>query len=203
MIFYRGVGDFQVPLRPRITAEGKLEIRNAGSEAVPLVIAFESQWGKVGYHVVRGLEDSVTMEIPELTEDLSTLQHKLAAELVGFGLYPKEAAAMIETWRDSWFEDGMRVFYIVPRAQVDSILPLKTTPVASSTARVFVGRVEVLSPRMRQTLSTAIAAGDTKTLVRLGRFLQPFQKQLTLDANAHTNLTRAESALRNSGGCVE
>ena len=35
---------------------------------------------------------------------------------------------MIETWRDSWFEEGLRVFYIVPRARVDFDLPLSISP---------------------------------------------------------------------------
>ena len=35
---------------------------------------------------------------------------------------------MIDTWRDSWFEEGMRIFYILPRKAVDGVLPLKITP---------------------------------------------------------------------------
>jgi len=206
LIFYRGVGNFEVPLRPRITAEGKLEIRNAGFEALPLAIAFENQAGKVGYQVLHDLRETVTLDAPELTGDVATLQQKLSAELVGFGLYPKEAAAMIATWRDSWFEEGMRVFYIMPRAQVDSILPLKTTPEASSVARVFVGRVEVLSPRMRQTLTTAVTAGDSQKLVRIGRFLQAFEPQLATTANMKAFLPSAEQAVQarwSSTACVE
>ena len=206
LIFYRGVGNFEVPLRPRITAEGKLEIRNAGFEALPLAIAFENQAGKVGYQVLHDLRETVTLDVPELTGDVATLQQKLSAELVGFGLYPKEAAAMIATWRDSWFEEGMRVFYVMPRAQVDSILPLKTTPEASSVARVFVGRVEVLSPRMRQTLTTAVTTGDSQKLVRIGRFLQAFEPQLATTQNMKVFLPSAEQAILarwGSTACVE
>jgi hypothetical protein len=85
---------------------------------------------------------------------------------------------MIETWRDSWFEHGMRVFYLVPREQVDRLLPLKIAPEPSSIGRVFVGRVEVLSPRTRHTITTALNKGDIKALVPLGRFLQPFAQQI-------------------------
>ena len=35
---------------------------------------------------------------------------------------------MIETWRDSWFQEGMRIFYLVPRQTVDAVLPLKIAP---------------------------------------------------------------------------
>ena len=204
MIFYRGVGYFQVPVRPRITEEGKLEIRNAGPETVPLVIAFESQAGKVGYRIARGLKDTVMLEMPELTGDLGVLQQKLAMEMVEFGLYQKEAAAMIETWRDSWFEDGMRVFYIVPSEQVDALLPLKITPAPASVGRVFVGRVEVLSGRTRRTIENALRADDTAALVKMGRFLRPFAQQI----NRNLDLARAEQEILSpfrwdSASCVQ
>ncbi len=35
--------------------------------------------------------------------------------LIAQGLYQDEAQAMLETWRDSWFEEGSRLLYIVPR----------------------------------------------------------------------------------------
>jgi hypothetical protein len=50
--------------------------------------------------------------------------------LVSSGLYEKEADAMIKTWRDSWFEEGMRIFYILPRGITDSTLPLQIDPQA-------------------------------------------------------------------------
>jgi hypothetical protein len=93
-------------------------------------------------------------------------------------LYEKEAAAMIATWRDSWFEEGMRIFYVVPRQEVDRVLALRIEPAPAAIERVFVGRMEVLSPAMRETLSTALAAGDTATLTRFGRFTRPFCDQI-------------------------
>ena len=59
---------------------------------------------------------------------------------------------MIETWRDSWFEEGMRVFYLVPRSLVDRELRLSVQPAPARIARVFVGREEILSPYMRDRL---------------------------------------------------
>ena len=81
---------------------------------------------------------------------------------------------MIETWRDSWFEEGMRIFYVVPRKTVDAVLPLKIAPAPTAIERVFVGRVEVFSPAMQRSLETALESGDTKTLEQYGRFLRPF-----------------------------
>jgi hypothetical protein len=84
---------------------------------------------------------------------------------------------MIETWQDSWFEDGTRVFYIVPRRFTDAQLPLKITPPAT-VSRVFVGRIEILSPSTRQTIETALRVGDLSALTKFGRFLDPFVNQI-------------------------
>ena len=35
---------------------------------------------------------------------------------------------MVETWRDSWFEEGSRLIYIVPSRAIDAILPLQIEP---------------------------------------------------------------------------
>ena len=48
--------------------------------------------------------------------------------LVKQGLYRKEAAAMVSTWSDSWFEEGTRLFYFMPQSKVDEILPLQIRP---------------------------------------------------------------------------
>lgn len=177
-IFYRGVGNFAVPLQPRFVNDSKLAIRNAGPVTIPLGIVFENRRGKVGYRLTHAIKDSVEVDPPELTGNLNDLRQQIADSLVEFGLYKKEAAAMLDTWQDSWFEEGMRVFYIVPRTLIDSVLPLEVTPAPATTMRVFVGRVEVLSPWMRQTIQRALSTGDVEMLAKFGRFLNPFMSQL-------------------------
>jgi hypothetical protein len=115
---------------------------------------------------------------PELTGSLEELRTELVGSLVNAGLYEKEALAMVETWQDSWFEEGMRVFYIVPRRFVDSQLALKVTPAPAAVVRVFVGRVEVLSPWTQQLIESALTNGDVPTLTKFGRFLDPFVSQI-------------------------
>jgi len=178
LIFYRGIGDFEVPVRPAFTGAGKLKIRNTGSETIPLAILFENRQGKLGYRVTRGIKDEVEMEPPELVGTLDHLRQELVNDLVEFGLFRREALAMVETWRDSWFEEGMRLFYLVPRSQVDSVLPLTIAPMPASTARVFVGRVEILSSPVRETIQTGLTGGDIQPLMKLGRFLSPFVAQI-------------------------
>ena len=85
---------------------------------------------------------------------------------------------MVETWRDSWFEEGARVFYLVPARMVDSILPLTITPAPAAITRVFVGRMDVVTPAARQAVADAIAAGDTLVLDRYGRLLGPIADRI-------------------------
>ncbi|HYI93328.1 MAG TPA: hypothetical protein VEX68_07275 [Bryobacteraceae bacterium] len=194
LIFYRGVGDFAVPLRPIITSEGRVRVTNAGSEPVPVAILFENRGEKIGYRIIRSLNEATEISLPELTSDLNALRGQLANELVEFGLYRKEALAMIETWHDSWFEEGMRLFYIVPKATVDRLLPLEIKPAPASIARVFVGRIEMLSPAIRETIETAAKTGDSERLAKFGRFLGPWITQME---NERTGILRTEAVRRN------
>jgi hypothetical protein len=177
-IFYRGIANFSVPLQPKFASDSEVEVRNTGPDTIPLAIVFENRDGNVGYQMVRDLKSSVTVDTLEMTGNLGELRRELADSLVRNGLYKKEALAMIETWQDSWFEEGMRVFYIIPRRFVDSQLPLKITPAPAPVVRVFVGRVEVFSPWMEQTMESALLDGDVPTLTKFGRFLYPFLNQI-------------------------
>jgi hypothetical protein len=94
------------------------------------------------------------------------------------GLYAKEAAAMVDSWRDSWFEEGTRVFYILPSRTVDGVLPLTVAPAPDSVARVFVGRMEVITPDIERTVENAIATDDAAVLERFGRFLGPITDRI-------------------------
>jgi hypothetical protein len=177
MLFYRGIGDFSIPLRPVIDGT-RLRINNSGPEAVPFVMLLENRGGKVGYRVARDLRGEVEISLPELTGNLANLRSELAEHLVEFGLFPAEAAAMIETWRDSWFEEGMRLFYIVPRPMVDRLLPLDVKPSPANISRVFVGRIELLSRGMQDRIESLSAANDVNALQDMGRFLGPFVTQM-------------------------
>jgi hypothetical protein len=52
----------------------------------------------------------------------------LEGMLVARGLYVDEARAMIATWRNSWFEEGSRLLYILPAQAVSAVLPLSVSP---------------------------------------------------------------------------
>jgi len=54
---------------------------------------------------------------------------------------------------------------------VDSVLPLSITPAPAATTRVFVGRVELITPATEQAVESAFASGDRATLAKYSRFL--------------------------------
>jgi hypothetical protein len=177
-LFYRGVGRFPVPLSGRVSGYGKILVENRSHEAVPKVILFETRGGRMGYRNVGAVEDAVALESPSLDGSLSQLRHEMEATLVAQGLFPKEAQAMLETWRDSWFEDGARLIYILPSHAVDTILPLQIEPAPSETVRVFVGRIELVTPETKRSVESAIAMSDWSTVDRYSRFLDPILKRI-------------------------
>ncbi|MCU1337134.1 MAG: hypothetical protein JWO19_2715 [Bryobacterales bacterium] len=203
LIFYRGIGSFQAPLWPKYLSDGKIEIRNTGDQPIPLAIVFENRGAQLGYRVIRGIQYVVNVDPPEMTGNLAQLREQLAGELVEFGLYKKEALAMIETWHDSWFEEGTRIFYVYPRAQVDALLPLQIQPAPDAIARVFVGRVEVLSPWTRQTIQNAADTRDMATLKKFGRFLDPFVAQMHAQTSFVQQADAEISGAANTGACVQ
>lgn len=208
LIFYRGVANFDVPLRITQVDGGKVNLHNVGESSLALAILFENRDGKIGYRVARGVSAPIQLDSPQLTASVEDIKSELASNLVEMGLFPKEADAMIATWSDSWFEEGKRVFYLVPRQMVDRVLPLSITPTPGALNRVFVGRVELLSPFMRAKLTGALSAGDTKTLDRFGRFLQPFltQTRATLASASEAYLAVKAAAAQSefvSPSCVQ
>jgi hypothetical protein len=102
--------------------------------------------GLLGYRNAGAIEGAVTLDPPSLDGSLPLLRYDLETALIAQGLFPREAQAMVETWRDSWFEEGSRLIYIVPSRAIDDALPLQVEPVPSQTARVFVGRIELITP---------------------------------------------------------
>ena len=172
-LFYRGVGNFHVPISSTVESDGRIRVKNTGKDPLPNVILFESRGGRFGYRAAGSLSGEVVLDPPALNGEFASLQQELEKTLVAAGLYAKEAAAMVATWRDSWFEEGTRVFYIVPSKTVDAILPLKIDPKPSTISRAFVGRMEVITPATERAVADAIRTGNQATLNSYARFLRP------------------------------
>jgi hypothetical protein len=144
-LFYRGVGTFELPLSARLDG-GRVHLRAAAGAEPGIVVLFESRGGRTGHawDELRGGE--AVLDRPVLGQDAEDGLAIVAEQLRRSGLYPREVDAMLATWRDAWTEEGCRVFYVLPRAAVDGILPLTVRPQPAELVRVMVGRLELLTP---------------------------------------------------------
>jgi hypothetical protein len=172
-LFYRGVGGFEPPISARVASDGRIVVSNPTGDAIGDIILFENRGGTMAYQVRHGVSGQLTLEPPALDGEFVPPQAELEQILIARGLYPKEAKAMVDTWRDSWFEEGTRLFYIAPRRAIDSILPLEIDPAPAEVARVFVGRLELVTSTTEREVAEALARNDRPTLEKYGRFLQP------------------------------
>jgi hypothetical protein len=145
-LFYRGLASFPIPVSVASNRDGTFHVMSTGNHDIRTLILFESDGSRVRYQVTRGASKDVTLSHPTVAGSLDSLRRELQTILIEEGLYPKEARAMVDTWRDAWFEKGTRLFYLLPQASVDAILPLRIEPVPTQVMRVFVGRIELNQP---------------------------------------------------------
>ncbi|MFL6273795.1 MAG: hypothetical protein ACJ74G_01185 [Blastocatellia bacterium] len=211
-LFYRGVGQFDLPLTVRLDGN-RLAINNAGRDRVATCIVFENRNGQVGYSIGRLRDGELVIERPSLDQTRDGIERELVSLLTSEGLYEKEAQAMVATWRDSWFEDGLRVFYVVPRWLTDQTLQLAIEPQPSELVRVLVGRTEVITPEMEQAIRQQLAPLNdaspdlpsiTMQVIRShGRFAEPILKEM-LDQTKDERMRRyINSILRSARTALE
>lgn len=186
-LFYRGVSLFDPPLSAKVLASGQLQLKsNAGGSTT--IILFERRGDKLGYRV-SSFDSGAIMNTPSTSGTLDSLYSDFEDTLIAQGLYRDEAHAMLETWRDSWFGEGSRLFYIVPRLFVDTVLPVSIRPAPTRFIRVFVGRIELVTPATENTVEAALLSGDHETLRKYGRFVDPIVDTMIA---RHADRTRAE-----------
>jgi hypothetical protein len=176
-LFYRGVSAAPAPLSALVLPNGQIEAMNQSAAEIPKLILFERRGEKIGFREVNSLREAAILDppVPGVSQNasLDSLLPDLEASLISSGLYPEEARAMLESWKDSWFEEGSRLIYIVPNSFVENILPLAILPQPATVHRVFVGRIELLTPATQNTIETAVSSHDELTLAKYGRFLAP------------------------------
>jgi hypothetical protein len=114
---------------------------------------------------------------------------------------------MVGTWRDSWFEQGTRLFYVVSQADVDSILPLEIRPAPANVTRVFVGRMELVTARTMREVKDAIVGNDKATLAQYARFLRPIADRILADSapadrvDLERAVTTCFASINSAGAC--
>ncbi|HRX55361.1 MAG TPA: hypothetical protein P5016_12645, partial [Verrucomicrobiales bacterium] len=193
-LFYRGVGSFDTGLHVQMQSGGTMSLNH-----------YNSAFGMKHVWVVRSTSDAVRWEklpvfpaynseaaLPRVEVSLESLNAganreasiqalgaSMVAALIDSGLTAAEAAAMVATWDDQWYEEpGQRVFSIAPQVVIDAILPLTISPKPENIVRVFVHRAEILDPETQQALERAMAPGTAPKITReaiekeqLGRFV--------------------------------
>ena len=148
-LFYRGVGNFQLPLHLQSPGEGQFMLTNKGQDPVRSLFLVTVRNGVLQFQEYDGIQAGETLQLTQSPQEakFDELCARVVKALVAEGLYEKEALAMVKTWRDSWFnEEGTRLFYMVPSRITDELLPLKVEPQPDELVRVLVGRMEIMSP---------------------------------------------------------
>jgi len=153
-LFYRGIANFQPPLAAMLTGDGGVLVRNRDGAPLGSLVLFENRGGTIAFHVYDQAGAELNADVPKLDGESAVPSAELERILVAHGLYAREAKAMVDTWRDTWFGEGTRIFYVAPRKTVDAILPLTIAPAPSELVRVFVGRIELRSPAASRPAQT-------------------------------------------------
>lgn len=154
-LFYRGIGNFPLPFEVKAADDGTLTLRNAGTDDISRIWVYEkSEKADAPFHFWTGsLAAGAEQSVPLRPAGSFLGKSGFGASLILAGLTSAEASAMLATWKESYFDaSGLRVFWIVPRAFTDRILPLTITPKPDKLERVLVGRSEVLTPTFEREL---------------------------------------------------
>jgi hypothetical protein len=186
-LFYRGVGNFPLPVKFTLPEDGTLHMKNFSTETIPAVFIFNHHPGYDGQATFELQEplkagEARTVKLAALKSS-SNWEHDVYAAMRGAlmqaGLYPKEADALLQTWWRSYFErPGLRVFWIVPEKTTDEILPLTVEPPPRKRVRVLVGRSELLTPSFEQELVGQFAPTNSQNQWSDDRYFGAFQARV-------------------------
>jgi hypothetical protein len=194
-IFYRGLGEARLPLE--VSAAGGMRLGCSPElDAVRHVFVLRVEEGRGVSRYLPSLECGERMNevVPPMEGAVpvdrfaAAAADALAARLVESGLYPKEARAMVETWRSSYFEaDGLRVLFVLPQSWTDRFIPMTIDPKPAGIVRVMVGRVELLTPERERSVEGAIsdlASPDSEVRAQAfgllrdqGRYVEPIVRR--------------------------
>jgi hypothetical protein len=166
-IFYRGLGEAPLPMNLRAADGGRLECGSNLPEGLKHIYVLRVEGGKGAYQYLPRLKcgdrlDHVmpAMDHAEPVERFAvSVADDLARRLVESGLYAKEARAMVNTWRASYFAtEGVRALFVLPQAWTDRFIPMTINPPPDELVRVMVGRIELLTPERERAAESAISS---------------------------------------------
>jgi len=212
-LFYRGLGDFELPVTVQAEAGGKVALVNHFTEAIGSVfmIHVDAERGAFTAHP-KGIAPGATLAgtLPNLdgAQPLAAYANELGAAVTATldatGLYHDEATAMVNTWKRQWFRTpGSRLLYVIPQRWTDASIPLTIAPKPETTLRVMLIRVELITPEQEGEDVVAVQSFDAAAsaarahFAGLGRFAEPrLRRALALapSSAASAYLTEIRSA---------
>ncbi|MEO7328063.1 MAG: hypothetical protein ABI193_05770 [Minicystis sp.] len=201
-LFYRGLGNFELPVEIQAKGKGKVALHNGYGEAVPRVFAIQVGGGKGAFtSFADGVLPSSTLDvdIPSMVGAKDTeayaeaLGESVTSALDDTGLYHDEALAMVNTWKRQWFgTPGTRLLYLIPQSWTEGSIPLHLDPQPDKLVRVMMIRVELITPEIEAAdveMANQPGKGDLSPnaksyFLSLGRFAEPrLRRALSLIGN--------------------
>lgn len=168
-LFYRGVGNFQLPLTLNALGDDRFELTNTGPDEIRSLFLVTVEGKRLRFSKYDRIQAAGELTLHQSTEttNVDELAEELVEALIAENLYEKEARAMVKTWRTSWFgEEGTRLFYLLPGRLTNELLPLEIQPRPDKVVRVLVGRMEIMTPEdedhITQLVRDAAAARKRK-----------------------------------------
>lgn len=214
-LFYRGVGNFALPLEITTKTGGRYTIKNPTKQNIGHVFVITvKKDGKGKYAFIEqvrsGQSREVTLDVSEncLTQEqlIRRISEELEECLVMEGLFRKEAKSMVKTWTDSYFEtEGTRILYLLPEAMTNELLPLTIEPKPVELKRVLVARVDIMTPEQTERVRDLVRRlGDDDYEVRAkaqkeieayGRFAEPALQEAVRTSTDPEIQARAKDAI--------
>ena len=196
-LFYRGLGGVPLPVRFSNDSGGTIGSEASKGVGVRHVFVIRVEKGRAAYSYRPELKsgEEVTGVIPSMDQAgpvkqvADRIADDLEARLVASGLYAKEARAMVNTWRSSYFQtEGIRALFVLPQGWTDEFIPMSIRPAPRELVRVMVGRLELLTPereRIAEAAVLALASPDParrlagfETLQAQGRYVEPIVRRV-------------------------
>jgi hypothetical protein len=196
-LFYRGLGGLPLPVRFSNDSGGTIGSDPATGVGVRHIFVIRVERGRAAYAIrpelkpgeeVRGVIPSMDRARP-VTQVADEIADDLESRLVASGLYRKEARAMVNTWRSSYFQtEGIRALFVLPQRWTDESIPMNITPKPRELVRVMVGRLELLTPARERAAEGAVLAlaspdparrlAGFETLLTQGRYVEPIVRRV-------------------------
>ena len=148
--------DALMPVDPQLDLQwkktGEVSVTNRSAGALGAIIAIRVKDGKCSSATHGALAKGASVVLTPVEGAPA-----LAGALVKAGLYEKEAASIVEIWKEEFFQvDGVRVLALLPRAFYDTLIPITIKPAPKEMARVLVAHVECLDVELQAMVAAAI-----------------------------------------------